>query len=231
MEKDYKKVLSREVDIVFCIDATFGMGKIVEEIAGNAVYFWNDLQKIMNEKGRIINQLRTRVILFRDYIADQDRAMKVTDFLKLPEMNKDFEACLHSVIPEGGGDDPEDGLEALAYAIQSNWCGGSGRKRHIIVVLSDEGTHKLGYGKKAPSYPKGMAEDFCELSDWWGSKQRPGIMDEHAKRLIIFAPDKPGWNLIRETWNNVIHVITDDSDIGLCQISYADILHAICESI
>lgn len=231
MGSNYGDRMTYSVDIVFCIDVTFSMEKILDKVKANILSFYQDFQNAMNAKGKKVNQLRTRVVAFRDYIADQDRAMMVTKFFELPKMAEDFEACIKSIIPDGGGDDPEDGLEALAYAMKSDWSTGAAKKRHVIVVWSDEGTHDLGYGKKAPNYPKGMPQDFNELTEWWGSKRHPGLMDENAKRLLMFAPEKPGWNTIRNNWNNVIHVITDDDDLGLSKIEYDEILEAICNSI
>lgn len=231
MGSNYGDRMTYSVDIVFCIDVTFSMEMILDKVKANILSFYQDFQNAMNAKGKKVSQLRTRVVAFRDYIADQDRAMMVTNFFKLPEKAEDFEACIKSIIPDGGGDDPEDGLEALAYAMKSDWSTGAAKKRHVIVVWSDEGTHDLGYGKKAPNYPKGMPQDFNELTEWWGSKQHPGLMDENAKRLLMFAPEKTGWTTIRNNWNNVIHVITDDDDLGLSKIEYDEILEAICNSI
>ena len=231
MGSNYGERMTYSVDIVFCIDVTFSMEKILDKVKANILSFYQDFQNAMNSKGKKVTQLRTRVVAFRDYIADQDRAMMVTNFFKLPEMAADFEACIKSIIPDGGGDDPEDGLEALAYAMKSDWSTGAAKKRHVIVVWSDEGTHDLGYGKKAPNYPKGMPQDFNELTEWWGSKRNPGLMDENAKRLLMFAPEKTGWTTIRNNWNNVIHVITDENDLGLSKIEYSEILEAICNSI
>jgi hypothetical protein len=101
----------------------------------------------------------------------------------------------------------------------------------VIVVWSDEGTHNIGFGKKSSCYPKGMPRDFNELTEWWGTRNNPGLMDENAKRLLIFAPDKPGWNIIRNSWSNVIHAVTDDNDLGLSKVEYNEILNAICNSI
>lgn len=231
MGSNYRNKMTYEVDLVFCIDATMSMDPILDKVKENALNFYQDFQTIMDEKGKKVSQLRIRVVAFRDYYYDRDNAMLVTNFFKLPDMAEDFEACVKSIIPNGGGDDPEDGLEALAYAIKSEWSCGSAKKRHVLVVWSDEGTHDLGFGKKSENYPKGMAKDFNELTEWWGSKRNPGLMDENAKRLLIFAPDKPSWSIIRDNWNNVIHAITDDNDIGLSKVEYTEILDAICNSI
>ena len=143
MGSNYRNRMTYEVDLVFVIDATMSMDPILDKVKAKALDFYQDFQQIMDGKGKKISQLRIRVIAFRDYYYDWDKAMMVTDFFKLPEMAEEFEACIKSIIPDGGGDDPEDGLEALAYAMKSHWCTGSAKKRHVIVVWSDEGTHDL----------------------------------------------------------------------------------------
>jgi len=230
MGSNYRNKMTYEVDLVFCIDATLSMDHILDTVKANALNFYQDFHNAMSAKDKKVSQLRIRVVAFRDYFYDREKAMMVTNFFKLPDMAADFEACVKSIIPDGGGDDPEDGLEALAYAMKSDWSTGSAKKRHVIVVWSDEGTHDLGYGKMVANYPKGMPKDFNELTEWWGSKRNPGLMDENAKRLLIFGPDKEGWSQIRDNWNNVIHVETE-AGTGLQECEYSEILDVICNSI
>lgn len=230
MGNNYKSLMAYEVDLVFCIDATGSMTPILDTVKNNALNFYQDFKNTMDEKGKKVSQLRIRVISFRDYFYDKDKAMMVTNFFSLPDMEKDFEKCVKSIVADGGGDDPEDGLEALAYAMKSDWSKGAAKKRHVIVVWSDAGTHDLGFGQSVSNYPKGMPKDFNELTKWWGTRQQPGFMDESAKRLLIFAPEKPGWTTIRENWNNVIHVETE-AGTGLQSCEYSEILEVICNSI
>lgn len=231
MGSNYRDRMNYEVDLVFCIDATMSMDPVLDKVKKNALNFYQDFQNRMDEKGKKVDQLRVRVVAFRDYSYD-DKPMMVTNFFKLPDMEKQFEECIKSIVLQGGGDDLEDGLEALAFAMKSDWCNsGVAKKRHVIVVWSDDGTHELGFGKKDIHYPKNMAKDFNELTQMWGSKQSPGVMNENAKRLLIFAPDKPGWSLVRDNWNNVIHAIVDDTDVGLASVEYTQILDAICSSV
>ncbi|MBQ9165377.1 MAG: VWA domain-containing protein [Oscillospiraceae bacterium] len=219
------------VDLVFCIDATQSMDHIIEVVKNNALNFYGDLTARMEEKHKTVEKLRIRLIAFRDYTYDGKDAMAMTDFFELPEQAADFEATIRSIKPKGGGDDPEDGLEALAYAMKSKWNTDASRYRHVIVVWSDDGTHKLGFGKKAPNYPKGMPENFEALSDWWGSRANPSdIMNQSSKRLLLFTPDKPGWSDIRENWDKVIQYVSEAGD-GLESCDYEQILHAICNSI
>lgn len=232
MGSNYKMKMRYGVDMVFCIDATASMEMehIIGEVKKNALNFYQDFREVMEKKGKPVAQMRVRVIAFRDYYYDKENAMLVTDFFTFPEQAEQFEACVNSIVPEGGGDDPEDGLEALAYAIKSDWSKEFPRARHVIVVWSDEGTHELGFGKSVANYPKNMAKDFDELTAWWGSPSAPGIMDENAKRLLLFTPEKPGWTQITKNWNNLLHVAREGGK-GLDDVTFSAILHTIANSV
>lgn len=222
--------LTYNIDITMCIDATASMSDLLDTVKANALNFYNDLAQGMQNEGKHISSLRVRMIVFRDYLADGSMAMLTTDFLNLPEQAEEFEALVKTIEAKGGGDDPEDGLEALAYAIKSDWTQEGNKKRHIIVVWSDEGTHELGFGKTAKNYPSKMPKDFDELTAWWGDTAQPGIMDNKAKRLIIFAPDSKYWSTISDCWNNVIH-FQSESGQGLREVDYQRILELLRNTI
>lgn len=228
MAGNYK--ISYTVDLVFCIDATGSMGNVIEMVKNNALHFYSDVTKAMAEKNKTIDKLRVRIVAFRDYIADGDDAMLVTDFFNLPEQTEDFERCVHSIEAFGGGDDPEDGLEALGYAIKSDWSTEGVKKRQVIVVWTDAQTHNIGYGKSAGNYPNGMAASFDELTSWWGDRQNNGFINQNAKRLLLFAPDGPAWSTISDVWDNVIH-FPSNAGKGLEEFDYSEILASITNSI
>ena len=219
------------VDMVFCIDATGSMEdftgsqkKIINMVKQNALNFYNDFSGVMSAKGKKARQLRVRVIAFRDYRADGEHAMMVTDFFCLPQQEKEFEACINSIHADGGGDIPEDGLEALAYAIKSKWTTEGAKKRQVIVVWTDAGTHELGFGSSSSYYPKGMPHNMSELNDWWDD------MNPNYKRLVLFAPDEPGWSYIAQTWENVVHIPSAAGN-GLAEQNYGEILNHIANSV
>jgi len=222
--------LTYNVDMVFCIDCTGSMDHILDIVKNNALNFYNDVTSVVANKNRHITQLRVRVVAFRDYLADGDKAMMVTDFFRLPQDAATFERCVRSLTADGGGDDPEDGLEALAYAIKSKWDTSSVKSRQVIVVWTDDSTHPLGFGASSPYYPKGMAKDIRELSSWWGGPQEGGFMTKNGKRLLLFAPDLPDWNVISSNWDNVVH-FPSEAGKGLDTVSYQQILDAISNSI
>ena len=219
------------VDMVFCIDATGSMEdttgsrmKVINMVKQNALNFYSDFDRIMTGKKKKVFQLRVRIVAFRDYLADGADAMMVTDFFLLPQQEREFEACINSIHADGGGDIPEDGLEALAYAIKSKWTNETVKKRHVIVVWTDAGTHDLGFGASSEHYPKGMPKDFSELNDWWDG------MDRNAKRLVLFAPDEMGWSYISQNWDNTVH-IPSVAGGGLAEKGYSEILNAIANSV
>lgn len=222
--------ITYNVDMVFCIDATGSMGGAIDMVKNNALHFYNDIVNAMAAKQKTIDELRVKVVAFRDYVADGDEAMLATDFFSLPAQSVDFERCVRSIEAFGGGDDPEDGLEALAYAIKSDWNTAGTKRRQVIVVWTDANTHPLGYGAGQPNYPQGMARDFSELTAWWGDAQNPGVIEQKAKRLVLFAPEEPFWTTITDTWDNVIH-FTSKAGKGLEEYGYSQILDCITNTI
>ncbi|MBO4938591.1 MAG: VWA domain-containing protein [Oscillospiraceae bacterium] len=218
------------VDMVFCIDATGSMEdftgnqqRIINMVKQNALNFYGDLSAKMEQKRKPMAQLRVRIVIFRDFLADGEGALLATDFFELPAQTDEFEACINSIHAEGGGDIPEDGLEALALAMKSKWTTKGIKKRQVIVVWTDAGTHELGHGSRSPYYLKGMPANLSELEEWWDN------MDSYAKRLVMFAPDTNYWNYIGENWDNVIHVPSTAGN-GLAEQTYSEILNTIANT-
>ena len=239
MGSNYK--LDYNVDLVFCIDCTESMDNILNIVKGRALGLYNDIQQNMQKKGKQISQLRVRLVGFRDYAAyaveckrgvRPNEPMMVSDFFVLPQDAHKLEVSVKSLYPVGGGDDPEDGLEALAYAIRSPWTmDGRAKNRHIIVLWTDEAPHALGFGKDSPRYPRGMAKSFDELTAWWGDGSTPGFMPQQdSKRLILFAPDAGWWSRVADQWDNSIFYPSKAGD-GLQDVDYQTILSCIAQSI
>lgn len=228
MGSNYK--IKYNVDMVFCIDATGSMDKIIKIVQKNALNLYQDVKKCMDQKGKHVDTLRVRIIAFRDYLADGADAMLVTNFFTLPKEADSLKKCVKSLVAKGGGDDPEDGFEALAYAIKSKWNMDDAKKRHVIVLWTDDDAHELGFGKNSIYYPKGMANDIRELTAWWGDSMDPGFMDQEAKRLVLFAPDMQGWRQISDNWDKVLHYPSEAGD-GLKDIEYSQIISVISQTI
>jgi hypothetical protein len=217
------------VDLVLCIDETGSMGPIIEDVKKHALSFSDDLRKVLDEKGKEIATLRVRVIGFRDFYFDGNNSVEQSDFFTLPDENAKFEAFVTGLRADGGGDEPETGLEALAMAIQSPWEKSGTKNRQLIVVWTDASAHPLekDAGSKPAGYPNGMPKDLDELTDWWDGQL---YMDFSAKRLIIFAPDGSGWSEIGNNWDNTIHLASKAGG-GLSDVEYSTILDSIAGSV
>lgn len=229
--------LKYAVDIVLCIDATGSMRNLIDMVKKNALSLYNDIANGMATERKKISTFRVKVIAFRDYLADGENAMKYSRFFNLPEENELFQEVVNSIYASGGGDEPEDGLEALAYAMQSDWTNerDTEKRRQIIVVWTDASVHEIGFGKEGKTYPKNMVKDFIELSDMWGDEQTNSeFMDFRSKRLILFAPEEVKgvstlWNDVAD-WDNTI-TIPSRAGEGLQDITYNTIISAIVNSV
>jgi hypothetical protein len=217
------------VDIVLCIDATGSMSGIIEKVKANALKFYEDLLHAMQEKDKVIDNLRVKVIPFRDYYVDGDRSMDESPFFALPADKEAFATYLSGVKADGGGDEPENGLEALSLAMNSAWTTEGDKRRQIIVMWTDASAHPLdkNSGAKPSNYPPGMPANFNDLTDVWEGQ---GPMNFSAKRFIVYAPDANPWTDISNHWENTVHYPSKAGQ-GLLEVDYRSIIDAIANSV
>ena len=195
--------LTYAVDIVFCIDVTGSMTPILDSVKANALGFYDDVQTNLTAKGKHVEQLRVRVVAFRDFAADGPAALEESPFYTLPDERAEFSTFVNGLIPQGGGDHPESGLEAVAIAINSPWTTAGDRRRQVIVVWTDQPAHPLDPSVVPADLASRIPADFSALTDAWEDEQ--GVMASNSKRLILFAPDGPGWIDMSAGWENVVH--------------------------
>ena len=196
-----RKPLTYHVDIVMCIDKTGSMSRLIDEVKSKAISFCQMFVDAMEEADKAVEQLRIKVIAFGDYDYDE-RPMAISGFFTLPDQNEEFEKFVNSISAEGGGDEYENALEALAHAIKSDWNTQGRLKRHIILLFTDTSALELGqridFSKDDEQII--MPSDLDELGDWWEA------MDKRSKRMCIFAPNAYPWDDFSTSWNNFIHM-------------------------
>jgi hypothetical protein len=220
--------LSYAVDIVFCIDVTGSMTPIIDSVKANALSFYDDVQTNLTAKGKNVDALRVRVLAFRDFAADGGAALQESPFFALPSERAGFSGFVDSLIAEGGGDAPESGLEAVALAIGSPWTSTGDRRRQVIVVWTDQPAQPLDPTVLPADLASRVPSDFSALTDLWENEQGP--MGASAKRLILFAPDGPGWSDISGVWENVVHHPSQAGG-GLSEVDYGTIIDSIGNSV
>lgn len=225
--------LTYAVDIVLCIDVTSSMGAILEEVKKHALTFHQRLGSVMDGKGKSISQLRLKVIAFRDFGDLPDDAIQQTGFLAFPGQAAEFERFVRALSPEGGGDWPESGLEALALAVAAPWETGLDRRRHVIVLFTDAPAHPLGSPEQvaAPNYPPTIPRSMDQLFAQWGyARSQSALMDNSAKRLLLFAPDEHPWSDIADDWNNTLFFPSEAGE-GLEEFEMEEIINTIANSL
>lgn len=220
--------LSYAVDIVFCIDVTGSMTPIIDAVKANALRFYDDVQSNLIDKGKNVDELRVRVIAFRDFAADGEAALQESPFFRLPAEQTGFSDFVNGLLAEGGGDAPESGLEAVALAVNSPWTTRGDRRRQVVVVWTDQPAHPLDPAILPAELRDRVPTDFSALTDLWEDTQGP--LGASSKRLILFAPDGPGWSDISGVWENVVHHPSQAGG-GLSDVDYGTIVDSIGNSV
>ena len=215
------------VDLIICIDATGSMTPVIDLVKSNALGFYKEIENRMKERQKNVDQLRAKVIVFRDYWADKpDEVMVSSDFFDLREQSSEYADFVSLIYAKGGGDEPENGLEALAIALNSDWEKRSEfpKQRHIVAFYTDASAHSLEKEPKPSHYPNDIPKNFDELTDLWSE------MSDSGKRLLLFAPEATPWTMIASSWEQTIHYPSKAGE-GLKEFENEEILAAIINSI
>lgn len=188
--EDYK------IDIAFVIDATGSMGPIMASVKASALSLGDQIVKALSDAKKPVEQLRMRVIDFADYATEADDAIHQTDFYTMPADKQKFTDAINNIqYDRRGGDIPENALEALFIAMNSDWVPlAKGEKgRHIIIMMTDAYPLKLHERDGSMGY---VADDFPsnvqELQNIWdaaGSQDATTSLSRKNRRLILFVPD------------------------------------------
>ncbi len=223
--------LGYAVDIVFVIDITGSMTPVIEQVKAGALTFHDRLMATMAEKDKYVSSLRLRVVAYRDYYDNPSDALFHTPFFRLPEEGAHFHTYVSGLFADGGGDEPESGLEGLGVAMASDWERGLDRRRHVVVVFTDASAHPLeaSHTRPVPGYPPHIPTTFDGLTDQWDDPQGY-LMEFAAKRLLLYAPDVYPWNVISANWDNVLHY-PSSAGKGLNDVEFGQIVDAIAGSV
>lgn len=219
----------RNIDVVFCIDGTGSMAPCIESVKNNARRFYLDFAAAMTDLGSEIDSMRVKVIVFRDYHDDGDESMVESSFFELPADNAEFEKYLSDISANGGGDGPENGLEALYYAMHSDFTTGS-KDRQVIVLFTDAEALELKQRAGEANYPADMVDEAGLIETWSCLVQEKGFkLREKNKRLVLFAPDGTKYKTLKSKLNRSIFEPVDMAH-GLGDIDFKEIIKIIAAS-
>ncbi len=219
----------KNVDIVFCIDATSSMGPCIDNVRRNALQFYKDFTEMMKlDYNCDISSMRIQVITFRDLECDTDALVK-SEFFELPSDSAMLERYLNGITPRGGGDYKESGLEALYTAMTTQWEAKGSRDRQLIVLFTDADAIDFGEKAKRTGYPKIV--DEATLQNTWGCAMgNYNTLSESCKRLVIFAPPRSVYEskIIRICNRTYFRPVAPQK--GMSDISFDEIIRMLCAS-
>lgn len=211
------------LDVVMCIDASGSMATFLEDLKAKALSFYQNLADKVAKQEECLLCLRVKVIAFRDYMFDEE-PMVESEFFTLPEQNGGFKRFVDGIHATGGGDEPENALEAIALALKSSWATEGGRRRHVILVFSDSHALQLGERAGCPNYPAGLPKDIDQLEAWWeGRESFGGTYKARCGRLLLFVPDVDPWTEFTEwdrCWLNFPHDDNELQDFDIQNVVY-----------
>lgn len=219
------------VDVCLCIDGTGSMNGIIDTVKAQAKNVYDMYTDAMLNTSRGVGGFRVKVIVFRDYECDGDDAMVQSEFFDLtnPSEMDAFENFVDGIEAQGGGDNPENALEAIALALRSNWTRTGGRfRRHAIMLFTDAAALPLQEEKRvvASNYPEGMPMDLAELHEMFdhGDQEFAPYYSPRHGRLVIYAPITSGdtWSAIK-AWERA-WVVPTRPDGGCEEIDLEDAL-------
>lgn len=211
------------VDLVFCIDITGSMDPIIDKVKESVLGFHERLTKELEDYGRDVQELRVKIVGFRDFDCDGQMSIEKSDFFVLPSQEDELHAFVSKLRAEGGGDVPETAIDAISIAMDSDWVTEGQKRRHVIIMLTDAPTKGPGHSGN-DRYPSNM-EEFVK---WWQDPQE-GKMNRQAQRLIVYAPDDESWEFVEALENSIWEKTVPEN--GMSEVAMETILACICNSI
>lgn len=185
----------RNVDIVFCIDGSKSMAGGFDSLPTMIENFVGEMRSHFIELGIDVGQVRAKLIVFREYGVDEV-PMEISNWLELPDGEDILADKLRSIVLSGRPDTPKNGLEALFYAMKSDFVE-SPNDRQIIVMVTGSDALDMEARVTSPNYPADMG-NLPDLFDMWmgtsfdmwmGTSSNTDLkLGRYNKRLVMFAP-------------------------------------------
>ena len=222
------KSLTYAVDIVFCIDVTGSMTPIIDAVKANALRFFDDVQTNLTDKGKNVDELRVRIIAFRDLSADDDGAMQESSFFTLPGEQRHLQLLRR---------------QSRRRRRRRRSGIGSGSRRPGDQLTVDVPRRPPPAGHRGVDRSSGTPAELRSPAAGPGELrahllQRPdrpvgrpagtGRSQQQAAHPV--RPGRPGWSDISASWENVVHHPSQAGG-GLSDVDYGTIIDSIGNSV
>jgi FHA domain/Integrin beta chain VWA domain len=153
----------RPVDIVFVLDVTESMQPYIDAVKQNVISFAQDLQSNSRD-------YRLGLVTFEDYVVSAYPDCNCAYRNSFTSDVKQFSDWVGSLHAGGGGDIPEDQLDALAYAAKFPF---RPEAEGIIIIVTDAPPHHDGDGSADTSHDQAFWDHHTrgvQVTDLTGTK-------------------------------------------------------------
>ncbi|MGA3231091.1 MAG: VWA domain-containing protein, partial [Candidatus Binatus sp.] len=153
----------RPVDIVFVLDVTESMQPYIDAVKQNVIAFAQDLQSNSRD-------YRLGLVTFEDYVVSAYPDCNCAYRNSFTSDVKQFTEWVGSLHAGGGGDIPEDQLDALAYAAKFPF---RPEAEGIIIIITDAPAHHDGDGSADTAHDQAFWDHHTrgvQVTDLTGTK-------------------------------------------------------------
>lgn len=185
------------VDMVYCVDLTYNTAQTLNKIKDNMRTIYENLCSKFSFYRHYVIKLRIKVIGYKNCCDKDDLIFDISDFFCIPEETDKLMKFVNAF--EIGGDRTvlNNSLEALALAMQSDWCVptldcSKIKKMHYIVFFSGTSSKPLEDMSSLDicNFTVNIPKSYEELIDQWYGAGSCCKIDQQCKRLILFAPEE-----------------------------------------
>ncbi len=153
----------RPVDIIFVLDVTESMQPYIDAVKQNVIQFAQDLQSNSRD-------YRLGLVTFEDYVVSAYPDCNCAYRNSFTSDVKQFTDWVGSLHAGGGGDIPEDQLDALAYAAKFPFRPAA---EGIIIIVTDARPHHDGDGSADTAHDQAFWDHHTrgvQVTDLTGTK-------------------------------------------------------------
>ena len=180
------------------------------------------------ELGSDVGSVRVKLIVFREYGVDEV-PMEISNWLELPDDEYILADKLRSIVLSGRPNTPKNGLEALFYAMKSDFVENP-NDRQIIVMVTGSDALDMKARVTSSNYPADMG-DLPDLFDMWmGMSSDTNLkLGRYNKRLVMFAPAGSMYEeLVSVLESAIFHPVAPGK--GLADVEFGDIFKIMTAS-
>jgi FHA domain/Integrin beta chain VWA domain len=170
----------RPVDIVFVMDVTESMQPYIDAIKQSMISFAHDLAANNRD-------YRLGLVTFEDYVISKYADCNCAYRNKMTSNVNEFVSWVGSLHASGGGDIPEDQLDALAYAASFPFRPNA---EAILILVTDAPCHVAGDGPDREgdaAYREHRASPNADVTNLTGSKVA-AMLKKNGLTLYAVAP-------------------------------------------